>query len=399
MKTILRLALLLGLSTVIGVQFVGCGSTNGGGSTTSTGTVDIRKIVSTGESLTFNNLTGGVNDLRKNPVTQLPAIAYYDKNAPISGMTAVGGLKYAYMGTDGSWVVEVVDANHGTVACGTALSFCLGAPNVANGNTANIIKLAFKSDGTPAIAYVFGPSVGGAGNKQIRYAERSSSGVWTTSVAFASPTTVAVTNVAIAATVDPIKGVTLNFDSSNRPHITFGLYTQTITNSSLQYLFRDAGGTWNNNTILAAIVSGAGTIAAIGTGLNQGGAVMCPTTDSLVGTTHLTDAAGGVGNPVYFRCTAVGTNGGCTTWSTQDMIIGCTGATSCFASQMTTATNGGQRTDIVLDPTNNRPVIGVYTVTTPATSLLTLALPNACGVAQPTAAASWGRRFAKPSWG
>jgi len=390
MKTILRLALLLGLSTVIGVQFVGCGSTNGGGSTTSTGTVDIRKIVSTGESLTFNNLTGGVNDLRKNPVTQLPAIAYYDKNAPISGMTAVGGLKYAYMGTDGSWVVEVVDANHGTVACGTALSFCLGAPNVANGNTANIIKLAFKSDGTPAIAYVFGPSVGGAGNKQIRYAERSSSGVWTTSVAFASPTTVAVTNVAIAATVDPIKGVTLNFDSSNRPHITFGLYTQTITNSSLQYLFRDAGGTWNNNTILAAIVSGAGTIAAIGTGLNQGGAVMCPTTDSLVGTTHLTDAAGGVGNPVYFRCTAVGTNGGCTTWSTQDMIIGCTGATSCFASQMTTATNGGQRTDIVLDPTNNRPVIGVYTVTTPATSLLTLALPNACGVAQPTAAASWG---------
>jgi trimeric autotransporter adhesin len=386
MNSKLRIATFVALLVVISFQFVGCGSSDGTGA----GTTDIRKIVSTGESLTFNNLTGGVNDLKVNPVTKLPAIAYYDKNAPISGMTAVGGLKYAYMTNNGSWVVEVVDANHGTTACGTALSFCVGAPNAAAGSTANILKLAFKSDGTPAIAYVFGPSVGGAGNKQIRYAERSSAGVWSTSVAYAISTAVAVTNVAVAATVDPMKGVTLNFDSSNRPHITFGLYTQTLTNSSLQYLFRDSGGTWNSNTILAGLVTGAGAIAGLGQGMNQAGAVMCPTSDTLVGTAHLTDGAAGAGNPVYFRCSAVGANGGCSTWSTQDMIIGCTGATSCFSGTLLTTSVAGARTDITIDPVTNVPVIGIYSTTTPANSLLTIALPNSCAVAQPVGAGSWG---------
>jgi hypothetical protein len=77
MKSILRLVLVSGVLSVIGVQFSGCGTTNGP-VTTNSGTTDVRRIVSTGESLTFNNMTGGVNDLRVNPVTRLPAIAYYD---------------------------------------------------------------------------------------------------------------------------------------------------------------------------------------------------------------------------------------------------------------------------------------------------------------------------------
>jgi len=182
-------------------------------------------------------MTGGVNDLVLNPVTLRPAIVYYDKNAPVSGTTAIGALKYAYLDAYGSWNIEVVDANYGTQVCGTAGAYCVGAPNAAGGSTANIVKLAFTSTGLPSIAYVYGASAATAGAyKQIRLAERSSAGAWSVSVAFSSSTAAGATNVNTTATVDPLKAVTLNFDSSNRPHITFNLYAQTITSSAIYYL-------------------------------------------------------------------------------------------------------------------------------------------------------------------
>jgi|GEM_PF-4557024 len=215
---------------------------------------DIYGVVSGGETFSFNNLTGGVNDLALNPSNQQPAIAYYDKNSSASATTAIGALKYAFRDEDGNWNIEVVDANYGTTACGTANSFCLGAPNVALGNTASILRLGFTSDGLPAIAYVYGASAATAGGfKQVRFAERNAQGTWTVSSPFSSSTAAAATNVSTSATVDPIKGVTLLFDSEDRPHITFALYAQTITSSQLQYLFRSSSGAWTVSSIGSAV--------------------------------------------------------------------------------------------------------------------------------------------------
>ncbi len=358
---------------------------------TATPTGDVKKIVTTGPSLSFNALTGGVNDMAVNPVTKFPAMTYYDKSANISGTAAIGALKYAFMDTSGAWNIEVVDFNTGTAACGTAGSFCVGAPNAAAGSTANIIKMAFKSTGEPVIAYVYGASVGGAGFKQIRFAERNSTtGAWSVSVAFSASTAVAASNVAVAATVDPMKSVTLNLDTADRPHITFAFYAQTaLANSFIKYLFRSTAGTWASSNITAN-VTGAGTLAALGQGDNQGGAVMCPLNNQLLSIHQITDGVGGLGKPVFLRCTTVGSGGDCTAWSTLNLVNGCTAA-GCFSNILVGVTNSGIRTDITIDAATNRPLVGIYgTTTTPANTLYTGAAPLACDQAQTTTASAWG---------
>jgi len=351
-------------------------------------TVDVQKIVSTGPSLTFNGLTGGVNALAVNPVTGRPAIVYYDKSATVSLSTALGALKLAEMTAEGSWVVSVVDANYGSAACGTANSYCIGAPNAAGGSTAKILDLKFTTTGLPAIAYVYGGSVGTASAfKQIRFAERNSQGVWNVSIPFQSSTAVAATNVAIAATVDPMKAVALVLDASDRPTITFAFYAQTITNSRVKYLFRSSSGSWTQSDILTS-VSGSGTITALGQGHNQDGLIYCPSSGPILLTREI-NAAAGSGRPVYARCTALTAEGACSAWSTVALTNGC-GGSACFSSGITSSSNAGVRSSLVLNPANNKPVVGIYSLATPANTLLTAQLPTECSSAQPTAASGWG---------
>jgi hypothetical protein len=364
--------------------------TNTETSTTSTLT-NVKAVVTTGSSLSFNIQSAGANAMALNPSTRLPGVAYVDAQTNATGTTAVGALKLAQMNASGAWDVEVIDLNYGTAACGTANSFCVGAMNAATGSTSGIVSLAYKSNGLPAIAYVFGPSAAGTGNKQIRLAEKDSSGNWTITVAFSSSTAAAATNVATANTVDPMKGVRLLFDSNNYPHIFFSFYAQTpLANSYLKYAFRGSSGSWENSDV-ATLVTGAGAINGLGQGAQQIGAALCP----LDGLPHLAygivDGAAGAGKPAWIRCTAKNTDGRCTTWGTQLILSnGCTGATSCLSGTITTATNANTRMDLEFDAATNRPIFALYSTATPNTSLVTFAAPSACNVAQATTAAAWG---------
>lgn len=362
-------------------------------------TTDVKRIISTGESLTFNGQTGGSSDLALNPVNKLPGIAYYDKSTNVGGQTAVGALKYAFMDTNGNWNIEVVDANYGTAACGTANSFCVGAPNVAAGTIGAIIRLAYKSDGTVAIAYVYGASANTASAfKQIRFAERSSSGAWTISAAASYSTAVAVTNVAVA-TIDPISAVTLTFDSLNRPFITYAWYAQTTTtNSKNKLTFRSSAGSWTT-TDITSNVTGAGTVTTQVTGNKQAGAVICPPSGNLILiTSHVDGAAAATGKPVLHRCTTLSDTLGCAAWESVTMTNGCAGATTCFSAGITTATVSHTRTDLALT-SDNKLLMGTYVTTTPNTSLVTAISPAACDAALGTLSAtvSWTAKTVAPS--
>lgn len=366
------------------IEGIGAGSGSSGSTTT-----DIKRIVAAGPSLSFNALTAGVNAMALSPTTSLPAVAYYDKNSPVSGTTTIGALKFAYMDSNGNWNIEVVDANYGTAACGAAGSFCMGAPNAAAGGTASIIRTAFMSDGRPAIAYVYGASLATAGNKQIRFAERSAAGKWAISVVFSASASAGATNAANTATVDALKGLTLNFDSSDRPHVTFSFYAQTLVgNSFVKYAFRSSSGTWSVSDVTASVT--AGTITGLTQGAMQSGAVFCPLNGMLLLATSFVDAAAGSGKPLFIRCTAVNSDGGCTTWSSLTLSNGCTGSTSCFSSGITTTTNAATRMDIAVDAATNRPIVGIYTTATPATTLYTSTAPNACDQSQTGVSGSWG---------
>jgi trimeric autotransporter adhesin len=263
MKRLFILALILSgcgsaAPTVSGVD----GGTTSGGGTSSSSTSDIRAIVSQGENLTFNHRTGGVNDMALHPTTNLPAVAYHDQDMLAGGTGATpttGGLKYAYMDSSGNWNIEVVDVAYGTAACGAVASFCFGAPNAA-ANIAQTIKLAFKNDGNPAIAYVFGASLTGPGDKEIRLAERSSSGVWTIQRAFTSTIASGAGAVSAVNTVNPLTGLTLLFDSSDRPHITVALYAATLLSSTIKYFFRNSSGTWSSRDIMNAVAGATGAV-------------------------------------------------------------------------------------------------------------------------------------------
>jgi len=349
---------------------------------------DIKAFVTGGHGITFNNRTGGVNDIAYNPVSHRPAVAYQDMSQVVSGGTPGGALKYAYMTGTGTWKVEVVDANYGSAACGTANGFCLGAPNILAGGNLSLLKLAFKSDGTPAIAYAFGQSAAGAGTKQIRYAERRGDANWRIEIANSHSTTANAANVATANTVDPLKGVSLVFDSSNNAHVFYAMYAQTaINNSLMRYAFRNSVGNWTNSSISTIVT--AGTIAALGQGTNQSGATICPANDRPIVTYQNTSAAGGSGQLMYATCTASNSVTGCTAWTATNMFTGC-GGNSCFSAGLTNGTNGGQRSDVAINPANNKPYLAIYSIAAPANSLYTAEAPNACDVAQPTGASSWG---------
>jgi hypothetical protein len=339
--------------------------------------------------MTFNNQTGGVNAVALDPTTGLPGVLYYDKSALAAAGTTVGALKYAYQDSLGVWHIEVVDANHGTVACGNAGSYCIGAPNAAGGSTASILQLAYRSDGRPVAAYVFGASRNGAGSKQVRFAERALDGSWSIEPAFASSTAASPTNVATATTVDPIKGLTLLLDANDRPHLFFTVYTQTITNSSHVYAFRNSLGVWTTS-VVAPAVSGGGTVTALGQGVQQSGGAICPASTLPMWTTGLVDGPAGVTRPQFVACTSLSPSGACSAFHVRTLTNGCGISQSCFSSTITTATDGGQRTDLVIDANSQRPLVGIYTVSTPATSLLTVAAPQACAVAQPFGAGAWG---------
>ncbi|MEQ1876237.1 MAG: esterase [Bdellovibrionia bacterium] len=341
-------------------------------------TTDIKRIISTGESLSFNGQTGGTSDLALNPLTKLPAIAYYDKSATVSGQTAIGALKFAHMDTAGSWNIEVVDANYGAVACGTANSFCVGAPNVAAGTIGTIIKVAFKSDGTAAIAYVYGASANTVGGfKQVRFAERSATGNWTITAAASFTTAAAVTNVAVA-TIDPISAVTLTFDSQDRPWITYAFYAQTTTaNSKTKLTFRSLQGAWSTTDIGTNVV-GAGTVTTQATGNKQMGAAFCPSTGMLMVLTSQVDgAAAATGKPLFHRCTTLSDTTGCSAWENLVMSNGCAGATTCFSGSITTATVAHTRTDLTV-AADEKILIGTYVTTTPNNTLVTAASGSAC---------------------
>ncbi len=398
MKKLLTLCFLL----------VGCGAssstitgttpdtgTTGGGSSTS----DISRVVSVGENLSFNNMTGGPQDIAINPTTGLPAVAYYDKSASAGGTGAtptVGALKYAYMDSTGNWNIEVVDQNFGTATCGTINSVCVGAPNGTTAtqlNHSKIIAIAHKSNGTPVIAYVYGSSVGttliGTGTKDIRVAERSTAGVWTISVPFSASVAAGATNVAIA-TYDGLKAVTLFLDSADRPHITFAFYTQTSTNSQIKYLFRDSSNNWSSANIMPAVTL-AGTITAFQQGTMTPGAAFCGVNGAPLYTyTVPSAAAGGLQNPYLIRCTTLAASGACTAWETLNLARGCTGSAACTNTFTAATTNAGTHTSIGVEPTTNRPVLAIYSTAIPNVSTITVRAPNACNASQGGAANSWG---------
>ncbi|CAE78907.1 esterase [Bdellovibrio bacteriovorus] len=362
--------------------------------------VDVRALVSTGENLSFNNQTGGPHDLALNPLTGQPGVAYYDKSATAGGSGAtptIGALKYAWMDEFGTWNVEVVDLNYGTALCGNLNSVCVGAPNSATAgqlNQGKILRVAFKSDGNPVIAYVYGSSqnttlLAGSGTKDIRFAERSSSGVWSVTTAFQAPVSAAPTNVAVA-TIDPMKALRLVLDSEDRPHITFSFFTQTSTNSQVKYLFRSSTGVWSSMNV-APLVSLAGTITAANQAGISSGLALCPVNGApILGFTTTTGAAGTLNNPSVARCTGLDADGKCQAFEVVNLLRGCAGSTTCISGLVNTNHNGGTHLDLKVEPTTHRAVLAFYSVGNPNTTGLHIRSPVACDVAQDGATNSWG---------
>ncbi|MFV8251033.1 esterase [Bdellovibrio bacteriovorus] len=362
--------------------------------------VDVRAIVSTGENLSFNNQTGGPHDLALNPVTGLPAVAYYDKSASAGGSgatPAVGALKYAWMDALGNWNVEAVDFNYGTAVCGNVNSVCVGAPNTATAgqlNQGKILRLAFKANGTPVISYVYGSSqnttlLPGSGTKDIRLAERSAAGVWSVTTAFQAPVEAGATNVAIA-TIDPMKALTLVLDDEDRPHITFSFFTQTSTNSQVKYLFRSSAGVWSSMNV-APLVALAGTVTAANQAGISSGLALCPVNGApILGFTTTTGAAGTLNNPSIARCTGLDADGKCLAFEVVNLLRGCTGSATCISGLVNTNHNGGTHLDLKVEPVTNRPVLAFYSVGNPNTTGLHIRGPVACDQVQSGAANSWG---------
>lgn len=362
---------------------------------------DIKSFVSFGQSRTFNNRTAGMNDLELNPVTKNPAVAFYDRDQRgTTSPTTIGALKYAEMDASGQWNIEIIDVNYGTTsaaaACGVVNTFCIGAPNATTGGIAQVINLAFKSDGSPVIAYVFGASLTTPGEREIRLAERDSDGVWTVSRAYGINNGGAATEPSRAAAVNSMTGLTLLIDPSDRPHITFALYTTTNTSSKIKYLFRDSSGSWTSSDIMNAI-TGVGTITAITHGSIQAGGAWCSEgTDSATPTAQMgvysyqviTAAAGASAHPVYINCTAVASSGACSSWNTLNLVNGC--AASTCVSTFTAATNAGNRIDISIEPTSKKPLLALYSVANPTTQLGTVLAPAACNLAQTSTLNAWG---------
>lgn len=343
---------------------------------------EVRRIVTTGPTLSFNTMSGGPSSIEINPVTKLPAMAYYDRNANVAGTAITGALKYAAMDSTGNWSIEVVDANYGTGAnCGLATSFCVGAPSANPAASASFLRLAFKSDGTPAIAYAFGALT--ATTKQIRFAERSASGSWSVGVAFTATAAVAV------ATIEyPMKAITLNFDSSDRPHVTFHHYGATFTTGSqLKYLFRNSSGVWQPAVDIVSVASGTAAVAAVA-GANQTGAAFCPANGKLLLMAFSMTAAA-TSDAIFIQSSTPATDGSLSfpAGSTVTVDNGCTGSTLCVAAGatgLTTGVNWGTtsavqhgRFDLSVNPSGYL-TTAYYSVANPANKLITATMASTC---------------------
>lgn len=391
---------------------------------TPTTTTNVKRIVSVGAGLNFNAQTGSWSDMAIDATTSMPAVVYYDRSATVGAVA--GALKFASMDAQGHWQVEVVDANSGSGACGSATAFCIGAPNVAvpTASQPQIYDVKFLSTGLPVVIYAYGTTT----NKVLRLAQKASDGTWSISTVLTSAqlATLATTGFVTATLEYAIKGIRLLVDSSDRLHLYFGIYAATtVTNSRFVYLMRKTDGTWTTatavsstspSTIAAASFVGAGVTFAAGTGVTQVGAAWCKynngtavdqSTNGLgavlsVGFTDNTPAASTQG--VILKCSAVDSAGACTTWDGLDFHAGCAGAAPCVTTTPAfgTSANAFARSDLAIDPLTGKIFLSSFyaapSLTAPvtaATGIISTHSPLSCDSTLTTAA--WATVRAHPT--
>lgn len=389
-------------------------------------TTNVKKIVSVGAGLNFNDMTGSWSEMAIDPLTHGPAVVYYDRSALISPVA--GAMKLATMDSFGNWNIEIVDANAGTAAqtCGGGATSanCIGAPNVAvpTASQAQIYDLKFLATTTearPVIAYAYG--TGGAASsstgKSIRLAEKASDGTWTITTVVAGGVIVSLTTGSVGpqlATLEyAIKGVRMLVDDSNRIHLYFGIYAATANNSAYAYTMRKADGTWTTPVAIStttapsttlSFVSGAPTYAA-GTGLIQSGAAWCKYStggSSADGTgavlsLAVTDNAPAASTQGFIlKCATANSDGSCATWQGLDFQAACAGAVPCVTTTpalTAAAGNAFSRSDLAIDPTTGKIFLSAYyaapSLTAPmtaATGVISTVSPAACDAGLSTTA-------------
>jgi len=383
-----------------------------------TTTTNVKKIVSVGAGLNFNNMTGSWSEMAINSVTHAPAVIYYDRSALISPVA--GALKYAAMDIYGNWNIEVIDANTGTAgqACGggAASANCIGAPNVAvpTASQPQIYDLKFvtsATEGRPVIAYAYG--TGGAASsttgKSIRLAEKASDGTWTITTAVYGTQILSLTTGSVGpqlATLEyAIKGIRMLVDDSNRIHLYFGIYAATANNSAYAYTMRNTDGTWTTPVAIStttapsttlSFVSGAPTYAA-GTGITQSGAAWCKynTGGTSADGTGAVLSLGVVDNlpaastqGYILKCATANSDGSCATWQGLDFQAACAGSVSCVTTTpalTAAAGNAFARSDIAIDPVTGKIFLSTFytapSLTSPmtaATGIISTQSPAAC---------------------
>lgn len=335
-------------------------------------TTFVKKIISAGVGLNFNNLTGGQVELVLNPTTGLPAILYYDRSQQVVPGAPAGALKYAYMDLLGNWNIEIVDSNYGTTAtCGAATAFCIGAQNIASTNFPQIFDLIYvPAIGTaaayPVVAYAHGNSA--ATGKRIRLGTRNAqTGIW--SLEDAVPTSAIPAGIAVATLEYPIKGINITADDAGRIHLYFGVYETTLINSRLKYTMRSTAGTWTTPINVTAagytFLGGPPTIGGT-TGVTSAEAVQCPSTDLTIMSYSEGDNTPANGfEPWILACTAVDTSGACTTWAGLDMIAGCSGLCLPGTGMLAATTNAGGRATLDIDPSTEKIIYAAFSTAIP----------------------------------
>ncbi|MEK6773021.1 MAG: hypothetical protein AABY64_03695 [Bdellovibrionota bacterium] len=341
---------------------------------------DVKRIVTTGKGLNFNNQVGGPSEIKLHPTTKLPSVVYYDKTQQVGTSTSpAGALKYAYMDSSGNWNVEIVDGNTGSGGCGSATGYCIGAPNVAAPAFANgqpqMFDMQFSAGvggttPTPYIIYAYGTTTA----KSIRIATRNmTTGQWT--IADAVPTS-SLAGYATATLEYSIKGIRLVFDASDRPHVYFARYPVAVASVSfVYYTMRLSAGTWTTPVSTTISIATAGAAAAAPVGVTQAGAVQCGLNDRTIISYGVADGTPATSyQPQVTRCSAVDANGTCTAWTNLDLITGCAG--TCFSAMAAATTNAGQRSDLTIDPVTNKIIFAMYSTAIPATTAVAAIQPG-----------------------
>lgn len=345
----------------------------------SSSTSDVKKIISAGVGLNFNNITGGQVELVLNPTTGLPAILYYDRSQQVVPGAPAGALKYAYMDLLGNWNIEIIDSNYGTTTtCGAATAYCIGAQNIASANFPQVYDLIYvpaigTAEAYPIVAYAHGNST--ATGKRIRIGIRNSqTGIW--SLEDAVPTSAIPAGIAVATLEHPIKGINITSDDAGRVHLYFGIYETTLINSRLKYSMRSTAGVWSTPVNVTAagytFLGGPPTIGGT-TGLTSAEAMQCPSTDLTIMSYSEGDNTPANGfEPWVLACTAVdSTTGACTTWAGLDMITGCSGLCLPGTGMLVTTTNVGGRATLDIDPTTEKIIYAAFSTAVPNLQTIT----------------------------